>query len=81
MPTIEPQFVSESSVEQALLAQFEAVGYSVVSGPSISPGEAGSERESHGDVCLSGRLAEAIERLNPNIPYNPDFPDRLREVA
>lgn len=60
--------INESVVEKATLAWFEALGYSVVSGVSISPGEPGAERESYADVFLVGRLRSAIAKLNPHLP-------------
>jgi type I restriction enzyme R subunit len=58
---------TESVVEQAALAWFEALGYSIVGGPSIAPGEPGEERRTYADVVLNGRLREALARLNPTV--------------
>jgi type I restriction enzyme, R subunit len=58
---------SESVVEQAALAWFESLGYRVIGGPSIAPGEPGEERRTYADVVLEGRLREALARLNPNV--------------
>ena len=59
---------TESVVEQATLSWFEELGYAVAHGPSIAPGEPEAERNSFGDVVLVGRLRDAIDRLNPDIP-------------
>ncbi len=58
---------TESVVEEATLEWFEALGYSVVSGPTIAPGEPGAERRSFADVVLEGRLRDALSRLNPSV--------------
>jgi type I restriction enzyme R subunit len=58
---------TESIVEQAALAWFEALGYTVTAGPSIAPGEPGQERRTYADVVLDGRLREALARMNPTV--------------
>jgi type I restriction enzyme R subunit len=60
--------INESVVEKATLAWFEAMGYTVLPGLSISPGEPGAERESYADVFLVGRLRSAVANLNPHLP-------------
>ena len=71
---------TESLVEQAALAWLEALGYGVLAGPALSPGEASAERESLADVVLAGRLREALARLNPELP--PDaLDDAFRKVT
>ena len=64
---IMPDF-TESVVEQAALAWLESMGYLVLSGPEIAPGEAIAERESYGQVVLERRLRQALQRLNPQVP-------------
>jgi type I restriction enzyme R subunit len=58
---------TESVVEQAALAWFEALGYTITGGPSIAPGEPGEERRTYADVVLDGRLRDALARLNPTV--------------
>src|SRR3569833_4286245 len=58
---------SESVVEQAALAWFEALDYRVKHGPEIAPGETAAERASYEGVVLEGRLREALVRLNPSV--------------
>jgi type I restriction enzyme R subunit len=55
-------------VEAAALGWFQELGYAVLPGPQLAPGEPAAERESFSDVVLVGRLREAIGRLNPAIP-------------
>jgi type I restriction enzyme, R subunit len=58
---------TESVVEQAALAWFEALGYAIIGGPTIAPAEPGEERRTYGDVVLEGRLRDALARLNPGV--------------
>jgi type I restriction enzyme R subunit len=60
--------LTESVVEEAALEWFAAIGYRVVHGPSIAPGEPAAERASHEQVILEGRLRESLGRLNPSVP-------------
>jgi type I restriction enzyme R subunit len=60
--------VTESVVEQAALAWLESVGWSVVRGVEIAPGEPGAERDDYGQVVLARRLRDALARLNPGLP-------------
>src|SRR5437763_5978178 len=59
---------TEATVEAAALAWFAELGYGVLSGLDIAPGEPLAERESYGDVVLVGRLREALQRINPHVP-------------
>ena len=57
--------VCESVVEEAALG---GLGYTIPAGPDIAPGELTAERETYGDVVLLGRVREAIDRVNPDVP-------------
>ncbi|KAB8140729.1 type I restriction endonuclease subunit R [Chloroflexia bacterium SDU3-3] len=59
---------TESMVERAALAWLESVGYTVLSGPQIAPGEPQAERASYEQVVLPERLRSALQRLNPQLP-------------
>ncbi len=59
---------TESVVEEAALEWFGALGYQVVFGPTIAPGEPAAERSSYEQVLLEGRLRDALRRLNPTVP-------------
>jgi type I restriction enzyme R subunit len=59
---------TESTVEEAALQLFEELGYAVLHGPNIAPGELFAERASYSDVVLVGRLKQALARINPKIP-------------
>ncbi len=58
---------SESVVEEASLAWLRDLGYAVVFGPQIAPGELHAERVSLDEVVLPGRLRAALLRLNPGV--------------
>lgn len=58
---------TESVVEEAALAWFADLGYAVIGGPSIAPGEPAAERRSYAEVVLEGRLREALAGLNPGV--------------
>jgi type I restriction enzyme R subunit len=60
--------VVESTIEDATLSWFEELGYAVLNGPTLAPGEMFSERTSYGDVVLEKRLREALARINSQVP-------------
>ncbi len=59
---------TESVVEQAALAWFESIGWTVRNGAQIAPGEPAAERGDYGQVVLERRLRDALARLNPGLP-------------
>ncbi len=61
---------TESIIEQAAMAWFESLGYLILSGPEIAPGEAAAERDNYGQVVLEHRLRQALQRLNPAVPLD-----------
>jgi len=60
--------LSESQIEQAALAWLESLGYAILHGPDIAPGETAAERQSYQEAILPQRLRDALVRLNPAIP-------------
>jgi type I restriction enzyme R subunit len=60
--------LTESEVESAALGWLEALGWQVLHGPHIAPGEAAAERTDYGEVVLAQRLREALATLNPKLP-------------
>jgi len=60
--------LTESVVEQAALAWLESLGYTILLGPEIAPGELQAERDNYGQVVLERRLRQALQRLNPQVP-------------
>jgi type I restriction enzyme, R subunit len=59
---------TESTVEDAALELFADLGYAILHGPDIAPGEMFAERTAYSDVVLVGRLREALKRINPKAP-------------
>ena len=52
--------INESVVEQAALAWLESLGYAILYGPEIAPGETSPERDHYGQVVLERRLWQAL---------------------
>ena len=84
--------LTESAIEDFAIKLFERLGYSYVYAPDIAPdkvnGEARegalghgeqSERSHYDEVILSGRLAQALERINPKLSSEM-LQDALKEV-
>src|SRR5258708_27783948 len=67
---------TESIVEEAALSWFEELGYTVLHGAHIAPGELHAERSSYSDVVLADRLHAALAKINPRIP-----PSALEEAS
>jgi type I restriction enzyme R subunit len=58
--------IVESIVGEAALSWFQVLGYAVIPGPKLAPGEpATAERDSLRYLVLEGRLCEAIPQINP----------------
>jgi len=60
--------IHEASVESAALSWLSSLGYAVLHGPAIAPGEPAAERTDYSQVILESRLRQAIDRLNPGLP-------------
>lgn len=58
---------TESDLEKAVLEWLEELGYSIAFGPDIASDGESPERQSYKDIILTGRLREAIARINPDI--------------
>ncbi len=74
-------FFTESVVEEAALEWLSGLGYSVVNGPDIAPGEPGQERSSYAQVVLEDRLEAKLSELNPSIPASALLEARKRLLA
>ncbi len=59
---------TESIIEQATLDWFKGLGYSILNGPDIAPGELFAERTSYSDVLLENRVRSALANINSAIP-------------
>lgn len=62
---------SEDAVEQTALDVFRKLGWQVLHGSEIAPGEPNAEREDYTEVVLRGRLERAVRKLNPDLPEDP----------
>jgi type I restriction enzyme R subunit len=66
--TTPAQSLNEATVENTALSWFADLDYEVRHGEEIAPGGSAAERDSYAQVLLVGRLRDAVERLNPDIP-------------
>jgi hypothetical protein len=57
--------LTESIAKPTSLGLFQELGYAVILGPQLVPGEPVAERDLLCDVVLAGRLSEAIRQINP----------------
>jgi type I restriction enzyme R subunit len=60
--------LTESHLEEATLEYFRGLGYGILFGSEIAPGEPAEERVSFSEVVLPERLRATIKRLNPALP-------------
>jgi type I restriction enzyme R subunit len=58
--------MTEGMVEEAALDYFRSLGYHTLSGPILALEGTSPERSSYEQVILTGRLQDAIERINPD---------------
>ena len=65
----------ENVAELALLEWLAELGYAVVHGPELVPGE----RPDHREVLLEGRVRAALARLNPDVPASA-LEEAVRQV-
>jgi type I restriction enzyme R subunit len=65
---VEPSRITESVVEDAALDWLKELGYEVLSGLVIAPGETAAERSDYKQVFLFDRLQTKLKDLNPKIP-------------
>jgi len=70
----------ESTIESAALAWLEASGWQVVHGPDLAPGALAAERRDYSEVTLTGRLRDALARLNPDLPVEA-LDDAFRQLT
>lgn len=60
-----PTGITEADLENAALTWLASLGYTIIHGGTIAPGEPAAERASYGEVLLLGRLRAALAHLNP----------------
>jgi type I restriction enzyme R subunit len=74
-----PVKLTESIVEEAALDWLGDLGYEVLSGLTIAPGEPAAERSDYKQVFLFDRLQTKLEDLNPKIPLE-GLEEALRKI-
>jgi len=65
--------MTENDLEQTTLKWLESLGYERKHGPDIDfdgPTPERNPEANYSDVVLAGRLQEALERINPDLPFN-----------
>jgi len=67
--------ITEFDIETMALDLFGSLGYTVISGPEIGPGEPTAERGDYDEALLRHRISTAMVKLNQAIP-----PDALEEA-
>ncbi|MBF0567181.1 MAG: type I restriction endonuclease subunit R [Nitrospirae bacterium] len=72
--------LNENDLEQLALTWLESLGYSILCGSSIAPGELLAERNNYNEVILRGRLYDALIQLNPAIPAET-IDDAFRKIT
>lgn len=60
--------MTEDAIEQLALDELRALGWETAFGPDIAPDGDRPQREAYHEVVLKGRLREALERINPDLP-------------
>ena len=71
--------LSETIVEQTALDWLGGLGYEILSGLAIAPGETAAERADYRQVFLFDRLQTKLAALNPKIPAE-GLQEALRKV-
>jgi type I restriction enzyme R subunit len=71
--------LTEDQLEQEALGWLTEVGYQPLHGPDIAADGPTPERASYREIVLSGRLRQALTRLNPGIPPTA-LDDALKQV-
>lgn len=60
--------MKEVNIEEFVIEQLEHLGYEYLYAPSIAHDGENPERSSYQEILLSNRMAEAVRRINPNVP-------------
>jgi len=62
--------INEDQLEQLCLDWFRDVGFDYANGYDIAPDGEAPEREDYRQIVLTGRLLDALARINPQIPQS-----------
>jgi len=60
--------ITEAEIEDFALECLQSLGWQVLNGPDVAPGEIHAERDSYQEVILLPRLRESMALLNPGVP-------------
>src|SRR5439155_15776715 len=71
---------TESVLEEAALEWLGNLGYSILHGPEIAPGELAAERTNYSEVVLGKRLDSALHKLNPTVAADV-LEEALRQIT
>lgn len=71
--------ITENDIELLAIEKLEGLGYHYLYGPNIAPDGDAPERSSYEEVLLTGRLQNAIRRINPGIPADSQA-EALKEI-
>lgn len=61
--------ITEDQLEQLCLSWFQEHNYDIVYEPDIAPDSDNPERQDYTEVVLRGRLKDALQRINQEIPF------------
>jgi type I restriction enzyme R subunit len=71
--------ITENTIEQFAIDLLQQSGYQYLYGPDIAPDGEHPERNSYEVVLLTGRLQNAVGRINPNLPKNA-LQEAIKEI-
>ncbi|UUO16371.1 type I restriction endonuclease subunit R [Dolichospermum heterosporum] len=71
---------TESIVEQATLDWLSELGYTSLNGTEIAPDTPQTERQEYNDVILINRLQNALQTINPHIPFHA-IQDAIKKIT
>ena len=71
--------ITESDIEELAIELLEHLGYQYIYAPDIAPDGEKPERSSYEEVLLTGRLQDAIRRINPKVPVDSQE-EALKEI-
>ncbi|MFN7661844.1 MAG: type I restriction endonuclease, partial [Dolichospermum sp.] len=71
---------TESIVEQATLDWLSELGYTCLHGTEIAPDTPQTERQEYHDVILINRLQNALQTINPHIPFHA-IQDAIKKIT
>ncbi|MDH6060851.1 type I restriction endonuclease subunit R [Chrysosporum bergii ANA360D] len=71
---------TESIIEQATLDWLSELGYTTLNGVEIAPDTPQTERQEYNEVILINRLQNALQTINPHIPFHA-IQDAIKKIT